>query len=341
MVKSYMLKVQDIAEKLAAGPTLVKDMHHGLEENESWLKWSPLLPTALISILCLGMVVEAFAVEFCDSSTVAFEVDRSLRVATFLFAFVIVVVTVVGAAELFTGNLVSLLCMHVDDHVLQAVQFGAGEGALHNASRHYISGKGFNPLMEMLESADRQIFQISAEYNTVKSLLEFLGTVSMCPVTHFIPIREVAANAQELLSAVRPLLSNSHIYPYYDEVVRRGTCGSFVDSLGWILLAQVAVGLLCFPLCVYFTHKFLTQWALWEWAKEHAVDTGLGLPSSRSSSGRRSAAGTSFWTRMLPMSARSERSLSSRTVSRTSMVESAADDGSEGEARLLCIGCMQ
>jgi len=274
-VRSLMGVVENIGAKLEAGPSMMEEVQSSFNKHRHWLTWGPLLPVALISLLCLGMVLEAVAVEMCDSSTLAFEVDCSLRIATILFAVVIIIVSAVGAFELWVANFLSLLCIDVDENALHAIQSQAGQGELHNVSLHYIVGQGYNPLAEMLQSADEMVFDIGKEYGAIHGMLGFLGKVAMCPVTKFLHVNNLTASARHLLNAVSPLVDNSRVYPYYEEIVRKGMCGTVINALGWILLAQLTIGFLCFPLCVYFTHKFLTRWAIWEWAKEHAAESGV------------------------------------------------------------------
>merc|ERR1719491_2371629 len=78
------------------------------------------------------MVVEAVVVEMCNSSTLAFGIDCSLRVATLLFAAVIMVVTVVGALELFVAISLSLACNNVDENVVEVTRARVGQGQLQN-----------------------------------------------------------------------------------------------------------------------------------------------------------------------------------------------------------------
>jgi len=278
VVSNYMAMAEDIARKLAAGPTMIAEVHKSFNEHRALLNWAPLLPVALITILCLGMVIEAIVVEWFDSSSVAFEIDFTLRVATVLFGIVICILTVIGGTELFIANFLSLLCQDVDKNILHAVEARAGSGGeLHNMTLHYIKGIGYNPLEQTLQSADQGLYDIVMEYDSINKIVGFLGKLAACDLTKFLHVNQLAGGARELLNAVTPLVDNSHVYPYYEEAVRKGMCGSFIDALGWLWVAQLIVGLFSFPLCVYFTHMFLTMWAVWEWAKEHAVNSGHEL----------------------------------------------------------------
>jgi len=77
IVHAYQDLAHEIGAKLAAGPAMVKKVQTSFVERRLWVTWGPLIPAALISLLCLGMVLEAIAVEMCDSSTIAMEVDVS------------------------------------------------------------------------------------------------------------------------------------------------------------------------------------------------------------------------------------------------------------------------
>merc|ERR1712178_229271 len=153
MINSYMGMVRDIGEKLAAAPGKIREMHDSFNAKRHLLTWGPLLPVALISLLCLGMVIEAVVVELCDSSSIAFEIDCSLRVATWLFAVVIMIVTLVGSLELFIANGLSLLCNHVDENVVEAVL-----------------GEGYNPIEKLIQNADSMIYNIVMEYDGIEKL---------------------------------------------------------------------------------------------------------------------------------------------------------------------------
>lgn len=303
MVTEYIGVVGDMDAQLAEGPSTIAGMRQALQENRHFFAWGPLLPVALISLVCLGIVIEAFVVEMLDSSSVAFEIDFTLRVATWFFAVIIVIVASVGAGELFAANFLSLFCLNVDENVLHATKALDNGTGLFNISQHYIIGKGYNPLTQTLQGADKMIFDIQTEYDGMESMLSFLGKVAMCPLTSFVHVNKIASSALQLLTQLQPLVHNAHIYPYYEKVVRQGMCGTVIHALGWILVAQISIGLVLFPLCIYFAHQFLTDWAIWEWAKEHAggqalkmlPDSDSPMQSSRSYASEVASEGTN-WT---------------------------------------------
>merc|ERR1740120_516362 len=87
---------------------------------------------------------------------------------------------------------------------------------------------------------------------------------SVCPTLNEISLAQVIPPVKDTLREIKRLLRASNIYPYYDGVVHQVVCGSVVDTLGWTVVTQAIVGLVCFPVCAVLTHRFLSSWADWK-----------------------------------------------------------------------------
>jgi len=287
-VDGYNKMIADIQDYLESAPSKVEEMHKSFKRCREWLAYVPLMPTILVTLLCAGMVMEAVVVRLTDRSAIAHDVDITLRVAAFLFALGILSIAIVGAAEWLIATFLSLFCMDADQSVVNLVENSNYTDA-YNITRHYVYGDVLNPIMQNVQLTDKMIFDLMNAYSGIPSALKAVGEfVIDCPVTKFFHVSALAKDVRSFVQGVAPLFDNAHIYPYYRMIIREGMCGSFVDGLGWILLAQLIVGLVCFPLCVYFTHQYLTDCFIWEWAKEHAenakcMDVPIG---SRTDSGR-------------------------------------------------------
>lgn len=275
-IDGYNKMMSDIQSYLESAPSRVHTVHTAFKKYREWLAYVPLMPTLLVTLLCGGMVMEAIIVRCTDRSAIAHDVDITLRVAAFLFALGILSIAFVGAAEWLIATFLSLFCMDADKSVVELVE-NSNYTEAYNITRHYVYGDVLNPIMQNVQLTDKMIFDLVNVYVGIPAALKAVGEfVVDCPVTKFFHVSALAEDVRRFLQGVAPLFDNAHIYPYYRMIIREGMCGSFVDGLGFMLLAQLVVGLLCFPLCVYYTHQYLTDCFIWEWAKEHA-----GITQSR------------------------------------------------------------
>jgi len=90
-----------------------------------------------------------------------------------------------------------------------------------------------------------------------------------CALTELLDVDELIGRARHVLHVAEGLVAAEHLYPYYHRIVRQGTCEDLIGAIGWIVISQLVVGLICFPASVLLTHSFLVRWGIWEWAKEH------------------------------------------------------------------------
>merc|ERR1719240_225489 len=98
--------------------------------------------------------------------------------------------------------------------------------------------------------------QLTTVYNLVKPLAEnmfVLGPVFdslgvLCSRLGNVNLDPLIKDSRSALSVIIPLSERGNIYGHYDEIVNRGVCGLFLDSVGGYLTCQVLVGLLILPM---------------------------------------------------------------------------------------------
>merc|ERR1712151_1144265 len=86
-------------------------------------KWVPLLPVIVMTVISAFIVLESVLTRACGTSTLAWEEDCCLRLASGLFFLVILLVSFISAAELEAGIGASLFCENVDENVLSYLEF--------------------------------------------------------------------------------------------------------------------------------------------------------------------------------------------------------------------------
>lgn len=272
-VEDYYKQVEPLPDKIQQALDL---MHQGFP----WLKWGPLLPVILMTVVSAFMVLEAFLTQKFGTSTLAREEDCAMHIASGLLFLVILFVAVISAAEVAVGIGASLFCRNVDENVLSYVDYyltnktgmsAEQSGMVLNLTTFYINGSVPSPLAIKAVTLRKYVSAIYQYYNTsnVKDNRDAPGSV--CPALSDISPSKILLPVKYTLRNITRLLKASNIYPYYDGVVHQVMCGSVVATLGWTVVTQAIVGLVCFPACAVLTHRFLSSWAVWK-ANEESDD---------------------------------------------------------------------
>merc|ERR1712232_437682 len=75
---------------------------------------------------------------------------------------------------------------------------------------------------------------------------------------------EIVGVLAKTSSKVEELLHAKNIWPYYDVIVHRIVCDEFVKSMGWLIIFNVIVGLVLFPVLALTADIDLRRWASWK-----------------------------------------------------------------------------
>mmetsp|Transcript_31058 Transcript_31058/g.83302 ORF Transcript_31058/g.83302 Transcript_31058/m.83302 type:complete len:652 (+) Transcript_31058:75-2030(+) len=281
----YCDKAEELYKQIKPLPAQVQDAQDYAHEFFPWLKWGPILPVLVMTLANAFMVLEAILTRVCGTSTLAREEDFAMHVAALLFFLVIVFVAAISAAEVGVGIAASLFCDNVDDNILQ---YGAFYLTNHtdipadhremmiNLTTFYVSGGLPNPLSTKTMTL-KKYFKAIYEYYATELVQDNKEAPSaICPALGNISAREVLLPAKYTLHNMSQVLRASNIYPYYDGVVHKIMCGSVIATLGWTVVTQTIVGLICFPACAVLTHRFLSSWAVWKSRAEQAREDFLG-----------------------------------------------------------------
>jgi len=221
-----------------------------------------------VSFICVLVTLEAISARCFGSSSCANCIDCGLKLVSLVFFAVIVLISVIVAAELAACIVVSVFCKDVDENSLSYIQMAVGGNKTdpysdaYNASRYYIRGDMYNPILGYAESADQFITQIVELYKDFRYELKVVGM--MCPDINDINLETIGLEAEGILDKSREVLKGTNIYPYYSGIVRQGACNRFMASLGWIILFQTTTGLVCFPVCILMVHRYLVHFAAWK-----------------------------------------------------------------------------
>ncbi|CAE7471402.1 grpE [Symbiodinium natans] len=267
-IEQYVEQVYFIVGTIQPIPEQIgkfQDLTHRLKP---WFTKLPLAPLWLVALICLGIVIEATCTTCCRSSSMAKCVDLGLKLSALLFGLIVMVVAVLVFVETSILIVLSKFCEDVDHNVLAYVNATTTNISyiIPEIANYYIRGGSANPIDEYDTLAMKYINQIQDYYNQASIGVAALGMA--CPAFFALDVNQIAKDARHILERARGLLKGENIYPYYRKVIRTGICGVVISGVGWMWLLQVLVGLLLFPLCAIFTHKFLVDWAAWQKVKE-------------------------------------------------------------------------
>jgi len=170
-------------------------------------------------------------------------------------------VAVATAWELLAETVLSSFCLDVDaSTVALAAYVSGGKDSLGYAiGSYYVTGEGTNPLLHELARAKQNVAEVDASTKQLGSLLS-----SLCP--HWDKLENVTGClrlARESLFEAGELLTVEHVYPYYDEVVRKAACDTTAEGLGWLVLCQAFVAVVCLPLLTLATLQYLRSRQAW------------------------------------------------------------------------------
>lgn len=280
-LSSYMDTVSSLHETMASLPELVGVGRNAFRTNEPMLRIAPIFPTVFIAFLAVGIVLEGLCVHCCASSSIGLEVDCTLRVASLCFACGIMLVALVSGIFIAASIVLSSACSDIDETTmnmvnLHSVTMGNQSETIRNITAHFIYGEGYNLLTESLQVSSKYLYDIQDLYADMKSKLGVVGFFIGCPITNKLNVELVVQRARKVLTNGLELISAKNIYPYYFNIARRGVCTDLINALGWIVVGQVLIGLVLFPICVILTHRYMVRNSVWEWAhskEEHQVDS--------------------------------------------------------------------
>merc|ERR1712194_969812 len=174
-LNTYCDQVEDYYKQVEPLPDKIQQALDLMRQGFPWLKWGPLLPVILMTVVSAFMVLEAFLTQKFGTSTLAREEDCAMHIASGLLFLVILFVAVISAAEVAVGIGASLFCRNVDENVLSYVDYyltnktgmsADQSGMVLNLTTFYINGSVPSPLAIKAVTLRKYISAIYQYYNT-------------------------------------------------------------------------------------------------------------------------------------------------------------------------------
>jgi len=286
-ISEYCDMAEELYEMVKPIPDRVDSIGDDMRTMYPMLKWGPLAPAILMTVVSAFIVMEAILTKACGTSTLAREEDCGLRVASVLFFLVIVLVACMSAMQVLAGITGSLFCEDVDNNVLSYVKHHAlkpdpvsqnismKKEMFYNMSVFYITGSTQNPLAPKVQRLIKYLKVIFSYYKKDAIQDNKEAPSSICQGLSNLSVKQILQPTVYLLHNASGLLRAANIYPYYHDVVHTTICGSFVETLGVTIFTQTIVGFVFFPACAILTHRFLGSWAAWKARAEEAREEFL------------------------------------------------------------------
>uniref|UniRef100_A0A7S2KZF4 Protein tweety homolog n=1 Tax=Zooxanthella nutricula TaxID=1333877 RepID=A0A7S2KZF4_9DINO len=278
-IETYRAAIEVYSTDVQALPKEVEDAKSGVNVLSLVVLYGFLGPLALVTVCCLAIFVVVCTTRGaggrgrCSSCCI-----RSLGAA--LFAPAVIAVAVLTGSELGVGVAMSSFCRDVDTNAL-TVMHQLGNEVAYNITCSYITGGCVNPLTREMQQANNSITLLGQQLQTaeVKHLLSKDCNAPTAPTE----LANLVASTSAPLSTLRSLLDPTHVYPYYNTIVRENACTTMVSGLGWLVLSQIVVGLVFLPTLTCMADTFFGRWVAWHSQPlarpmRHPYATGQHLP---------------------------------------------------------------
>jgi len=146
--------------------------------------------------------------------------------------------------ELSLGILTSAFCVDADGITLGWAEedFGLEKRGPSQLVRYYLTGDGENPALAHIDTAQRRISSCLQWVENYKAEVE-----RACPQWQAWAMNQNLVAVEGSLNQSKALLLPANIYPYYHQTVHNIVCGSTVSGLGWLVIFQAMLGLICLP----------------------------------------------------------------------------------------------
>lgn len=164
-----------------------------------------------------------------------------------------VVVALSAAAEASVGAAAGAACGDIDASVVQSTGETLGlSSSAYALARFYIAGLGRHPALADVALAKASVMaclQWVERYQWV--------VAESCPGWTSADMASALDAASGRLNETEALLSPAYVYPVYQAVVRESICGETLPALGWLVLLQALLGLVCLPVLSVLGSIFL------------------------------------------------------------------------------------
>jgi len=264
LLNQFAPKVEQIVQLLDSVPGMLKQVQSAAIEFEPYEVWVPVLPQIFISLLGVALSVPALFVRFCPRARCLTHVfDIFLLWLSPLVALIILLTSAIATVELAFGIASSVICLDVDRYSMHYIKAYAPrtEPVIHelvvNAARHYLRGDVGNPIEVLIDEAHMTLNQAVDLYKDDRLIVDLVGIT--CLPLYEIDVQQLADTATGLMSEARKLVAAANIWPTYHSIVQDEFCHEFLDGTAWMVVIQVAICLIWFPITVVHVHHFLLR----------------------------------------------------------------------------------
>jgi len=155
---------------------------------------------------------------------------------------------------------VSQVCNDIDANFIRYGEelsvMNEDNGVIANATRFYLRGDIFNPLVYYADLIENYIEAVQELYKELKTTV-IIPQGYTCSAVLELDVPGIYTVVRSATGTARGVLNTTNIYPYYEETVRGYICNHVPSSVGIFLMWQVLIGLVFFPLTAVATHQYL------------------------------------------------------------------------------------
>jgi hypothetical protein len=280
-IATYKQKVATFTtyvEPIANATSIVQEHHELLG---GFLTASLALPMVLVSITCFCIISAVVSVRCCGGSDLARCCDICcFKLGGSCVSFAVLIAVVVASAQVALGIAMSSFCANADESVLGYAKYdlGANSTEFKTAAYYITDGAGENPIMTELNSAQSYLEQANASFAQFDALWPLIKV--SCSDWNPNDIEQDLTTVETGVLDAKKIVDLKNIYPYYDEIVHENACGTVISSLGFLVIFQLAGGMLLLPVMATASASFFKRWAAWKESLRQMGDPS-GLIESR------------------------------------------------------------
>uniref|UniRef100_A0A7S2NM59 Uncharacterized protein n=1 Tax=Zooxanthella nutricula TaxID=1333877 RepID=A0A7S2NM59_9DINO len=214
-----------------------------------WLSLS--VPLVLVMLCCIIIFVMVWATRsLAGRGRCSCRCIHVLGAA--VFAPAVLLIAALAACELGGAMAMASFCVDPTENALSIIH-KLGNQHSYGISRYYLRGDGNNPLIGVVESIEA----CEADLKNGRGVSRFL------PEGDWSQLTPLVADLRAPLDQLQRLLDPVHVYKRYEDV-HKIACPTMVNGLGWLIVSQLAVGLLCLPVLGCMADTFFDRRVAWQ-----------------------------------------------------------------------------
>jgi hypothetical protein len=264
--------VRDIIDPLAANLTDARDQSNGFGAGFAALGLS--LPALLVASACAVIFLSVMATRGCGGESLARCNDCCMRLSAIFIVISVLIAGLAASGETATGILSASFCHDPDANTLEYAKHAfRADSEAYQATSYYITGQGTNPLKQQLDEAQSNVTAVGAQFDTFDKTF---GTQiqQFCKGWTTATVQQDLGNLTQEIKNMYPIVERDNIYPYYNKIVHEDACTTVIAGLGWLVVVQLLVGMVCLPVLACLSVSFFTKWAAWKESMNAGTEGG-------------------------------------------------------------------